>query len=86
MVLGVLQWTRNQTKENVDSILFQYTNWDDPEDPISNRRNLIDVITDPMFAAPSIKTAQAYASNNIPTYFYQVFDNLFFRFKCLYDQ
>ena len=53
---------------------------------ISNRRNLIDVITDPMFAAPSIKTAQAYASNNIPTYFYQVFDNLFFRFKCLYDQ
>ena len=66
------KWIQDQTADNVDSIIFTYTNWDYPKDPISNRRNLIDLITDPVFKAPAVKTVETYAKNNLPTYLYQV--------------
>ena len=70
----VMKFKPNQTKENTDSLLFQYTNWTNPDDPFSNRRSMIDVISDLIFKAPTIKTVQAYADKNsdTATYLYQV--------------
>ena len=72
LVAKIGKWTENQTPENLNSIIFQYTNWTDPQDPISNRRNLMDLISDPVFKAPTIKTVQTYADKNVTTYLYQV--------------
>ena len=33
---------------------------------------MVDLITDPVFKAPTIKTVQTYVKHNVPTYFYQV--------------
>ena len=67
-------WIANQTAENADSILFQYTNWTDPQDPISTRRSLIDLISDVIFKAPTIQTVKAYSKDSLATvtYLYQV--------------
>ena len=73
-VATVMTFKPNQTEENTDSLLFQYTDWIDPEDPISNRGMMIDVISDLIFKAPTIKTLQAYLrkSSDYTTYLYQV--------------
>lgn len=86
----VMTFKENQTKENTDSLLFQYTDWTNPDDPISNRRNMMDVISDMIFKAPTIKTVQAYVRKNPynATYLYQVsifmylYDTVFWMKSC----
>ena len=66
--IGVL--TRNNIKQ---SVRFQYTNWTDPDNPISFRQNLLRLSTDANFVVPAVKVADAhsYINYNASTYMYK---------------
>lgn len=67
------KWVFNQTQKVLDAVIFQYTNWGWPNktNPLVLRQQYMNVITDALFKAPAVRSAQAFVNNNISTYFYR---------------
>ena len=67
-----IKWIRNQTERTLNSIIFQYTDWSHPNDPIRARKSFLDANSDAMFKAPMIISAQSFSKRNLNTYVYQL--------------
>ena len=54
----------------LDSVIFEYTDWTNETNPLVLRQQYMDVITDALFKAPAVRSAQVFVKNSIQTYFY----------------
>ncbi|KAJ7340287.1 hypothetical protein OS493_003020 [Desmophyllum pertusum] len=63
-------WVYNQTQKVVDATIFEYTDWTNATNLLVLRQKYMDVITDALFKAPAVRSAQVFVKNNIETYFY----------------
>ncbi|XP_074657382.1 neuroligin-4, Y-linked-like [Tubulanus polymorphus] len=60
------EWPRDL----VDVILFEYTNWTQPNNPMSNREQYIQFFTDVSMVAPTVQMSEHFARHRTPLYFY----------------
>ncbi|KAL9962059.1 hypothetical protein ACROYT_G031124 [Oculina patagonica] len=65
----------NQTRKVLDAVIFEYTDWTNQTDPFVLRQKYIDVISDSLFKAPAVRSANVFVKNKIETYLY-CFDHL----------
>ena len=65
-------WTRDQNNRSVDAIIYEYTDWSDPNDEIIARSSFQELFSDAAFKSSAIFLAQMLSRANVITYFYQV--------------
>ncbi|RDD37480.1 Acetylcholinesterase [Trichoplax sp. H2] len=59
------------SKQTRSAIKFRYTNWVKENDPLAVRDEATKLFNDYFFAAPADKCAQQYASDGVPTYYFE---------------
>ena len=66
------RWVYNQTQKVIDAVIFEYTDWTNKTNLEVIRQNYMDVISDALFKAPAVRSAEAFVKhdNIINTYFY----------------
>jgi carboxylesterase type B len=62
----------NQKPPLPAAIIYRYTDWTNVNDRYRNRRMFVDMMSDTMFIAPAIPSAQAFVNHSVTTYFYQL--------------
>jgi acetylcholinesterase len=60
----------NRTRAEREAIRFQYTHWEDAQDPCKATKKFIDFVGDYYFICPTNKFAETYASHGAPVYYY----------------
>ena len=65
----------NQTQKVTDAVIFEYTDWTNQTNPLVLRQKYMDIISDALFKAPAVRSADVFVKNKIVTYFYS-FDHL----------
>ena len=63
-------WAYNQTQKVTDAVIFEYTDWTNETNPNVVRQKYMDVISDALFKAPAVRSAEVFVKHNIETYFY----------------
>ena len=70
LVMHGKKWVYNQTQKVLESVIFEYTDWTNQTNPLVVRQKYMDVITDALFKAPAVRSAQAFVRSKMPTFFY----------------
>jgi carboxylesterase type B len=69
---GKTQIVRNQKPPLPAAMIYRYTDWANVNDRYRNRCMFLDMMSDTMFIAPAIQSAQAFVNHSVTTYFYQL--------------
>lgn len=74
-------WVYNQTQKVVESVIFQYTDWINQTNLLARfRQKYLDLITDSLFKAPAVRSAQVFVKNKLNETFFYCFDHVKSRF------
>lgn len=63
---------RNKTKAIEEVVIHKYTDWSNPEEPLINRANSLNFLTDNGFRAPLVRAVEFFAKYGVKSYVFQL--------------